>query len=142
MPRFGDDASWAELDVFVRAYEQAYMRDHRANFADFLPPPDHPLYAAVLSELVRVDLEYGWERGRPTSLRHYLERYPDLERDQDVLRAIVFEEFRLRRQAGEQPCAREYERLYGERIVAGLSRATSDTEFRRDRPLDFAGEAP
>jgi len=114
MDRSGIDVTWAELDVFVRAYELAHAHDKRAGIADFLPPPDHPLYFAVLRELVRVDLEYGWEGGCPKSVEHYLQAYPDLRRDHESLRAIVFEEFRLRSQARKVPFARESVRLHAE----------------------------
>ncbi len=51
----------------------------QADLAAFLPAPDHPLYQPVLCELVRVDLEYGWKRGRPVPLEDYRGRFPDLE---------------------------------------------------------------
>ena len=60
-----------ELDGYVRAFELAYARRGGADPAAFLPPADHPLHAAVLRELVRVDLEFGWERGRPKDLAEY-----------------------------------------------------------------------
>ena len=45
--------------------------DSQVDVADFLPDPGHPLYNAVLAELIRVDLEYGWQRGQPTPLSEY-----------------------------------------------------------------------
>jgi len=35
------------------------------------------------------------------------------ERDPEMLEGIVFEEYRLRRQAGELPCPTEYRRRFG-----------------------------
>jgi hypothetical protein len=118
----GDDAQWAELDAFVRAYELAYARDREARFTDFLPQSDHPLYRAVLRELVRVDLEYSWEQGCPKSLDHYLEARPDLKGDPESLRAIISEEFRLRCRAGDQPSSKEYVRRFGKRVAGDLDR--------------------
>ena len=92
-----------ELDEFVRAFEVEYQRRGEADPGDFLPPTDHPLYAEVLRELIRVDLEYGWERGRPKSLSEYQESFPLLRDDQEALSAIVYEEYRLRRHAAEPP---------------------------------------
>ncbi|HEV3122613.1 MAG TPA: hypothetical protein VGY53_11950 [Isosphaeraceae bacterium] len=114
MDRTGTDATWAELDFFVRGYEQAHARDKRARIADFLPARDHPLYSAVLRELVRVDLEYGWEGGCPKTVDHYLQDYPDLKQDHESLRAIIFEEFRLRCQARKNTINRDSVRLYAE----------------------------
>ena len=93
-----------------------------ADPADFLPPPDHPLFAKVLRELVRVDLEFGWERGRPKDLKQYLGEFPRLVDDRQGLREIAFEEFRLRREAGENPTPKDYLMRYGIRL---------DNELRR-----------
>src|SRR5438067_3294492 len=111
-----------ELDDFVRAFELAYTDRGVADPAAFLPPADHPLHAAVLRELVRVDLEYGWERGRPKELSDYQRAFPSLEGDGEALQEIAYEEFRLRRQAGEDPKPDEYLRRYGVRLEPDVSR--------------------
>jgi tetratricopeptide (TPR) repeat protein len=104
---------WADIDPFVEAYERQQARDGHADLAAFLPPPRHPLYLAVLRELVRADLEYGWGRGRPRRVEDYLAAFPELRRDRDGLQAIAFEEYRLRRQAGEAPAPAEYRERLG-----------------------------
>src|SRR5262245_11832224 len=103
----------AELDDFVAAFETAQARDGPVDLAAFLPGPAHPLYREVLRELVRVDLEFGWSRGRARSLEEYRRTFPQLFKDPDDLRAITFEEYRLRRQAGEDPTPDEYRRRFG-----------------------------
>ena len=105
--------SWASIDEIVEAYEAAGARGDRADLARFLPPPDHPEYLAILCELVRVDLEYSWQDGRPNRLDHYRGRFPELFQDRRWVQEIAFEEFRLRRQAGEDPSALEYRRRFG-----------------------------
>src|SRR5215470_7339458 len=85
---------------FVEAFEEAHARAGRAELADFLPPEGHPLRLDVLRELVRIDLEHGWRRGRPTPLDDYRRRFPELFRDTASLREILFEDYRLRQQAG------------------------------------------
>ena len=102
-----------ELDEFVRAFELAYHDRGEADPAAFLPPADHPLHAAVLRELVRVDMEYGWERGRPKDLAEYQRDFPALSADIAALHEIAFEEYRLRHQAGQNPSPDEYLRRYG-----------------------------
>jgi eukaryotic-like serine/threonine-protein kinase len=109
------------VDAFVDAYEEAQARDGRADLSAFLPDPDHPLYPAVLCELVRVDLEYGWTRGRPRRLEEYRSEYPALFRDPDRLRQVAYEEWRLRRQAGEVPPPGEYRRRFGIEDFGGSS---------------------
>jgi serine/threonine protein kinase/Flp pilus assembly protein TadD len=102
-----------ELDSFVAAYEAARAGDAPVDLRAFLPGPDHPLYAEVLRELVRVDLEYGWARGRPRSLADYQREFPKLFQDTEDLRAVTFEEYRLRRQAGEDPDPQAYRQRFG-----------------------------
>src|SRR5262249_5314955 len=103
----------ATLDDFIAAYEACQVRDGEADLADFLPPREHPLYPRVLRELVRVDLEIGWSRGRPRSLEEYGRRFPEIVRDPEAVREIAFEEYRLRRQAGQAPAPDEYRDRYG-----------------------------
>src|SRR5438876_8359683 len=69
-PRRGHGGQFDDLEVFVEAFEAAQTLG-QASLADFLPEPTHLRYAAVLRELIRVDLEYGWKRGRPQSLEGY-----------------------------------------------------------------------
>jgi serine/threonine protein kinase/Tfp pilus assembly protein PilF len=102
-----------EVDAYVWAFERAYADWGGADPAAFLPPSDHPLHSTVLRELVRVDLEYGWDRGCPKELDEYQRSFPVLARDRDAFRDIAFEEFRLRRLAGDDPSPDEYQRRYG-----------------------------
>jgi serine/threonine protein kinase/tetratricopeptide (TPR) repeat protein len=101
------------LDDFVAAFEAARAAGTEADLADFLPAPEHPLHSAVLCELVRVDLEYRWSHGRPLPLEDYQRRFPGLFLQRDALRAIAFEEYRLRRQAGQAPAPAEYQQRFG-----------------------------
>lgn len=102
-----------ELDRRLEEFEAAQRRDGEADLARFLPPPDHAEYASVLRELVRVDLEYGWTRGRPAPVEAYFARFPALAADAEGRRLIVFEEYRQRREAGETPDPAEYVQRYG-----------------------------
>jgi serine/threonine protein kinase/Tfp pilus assembly protein PilF len=102
-----------ELDGFIAAYEAAQAREGQADLTAFLPEPSHPLYLEVLRELVRVDLEYGWTRGAARSLEDYQRHFPQLFRAGEDLQALTFEEYRLRRQAGEDPSPEDYQQRFG-----------------------------
>jgi serine/threonine protein kinase/Flp pilus assembly protein TadD len=102
-----------ELDRRLEEFEAAQRRDGEADLGRFLPPPEHAEYASVLRELVRVDLEYGWTRGRPAPVDAYFARFPALAADAEGRRLIVFEEYRQRREAGETPDPSEYVQRYG-----------------------------
>src|SRR5260370_26810389 len=90
-----------ELEDFVAAFESAQARDQPIDLSDFLPSGDHPLYGAVLAELIRVDLEFGWQQGRPKPLEDYRRRFPHLALDPQLWPQIAYEDYRLRRQAAD-----------------------------------------
>jgi serine/threonine protein kinase/Flp pilus assembly protein TadD len=113
MNPISSDANSQDLNDFIWAYENAQQNGDAGALADFLPSPEHPLYLDVLRELIRIDLEYRWDRGQPRPLEDYREHFPELFRNQASLQAIAYEEYRLRQQAGAHPLPREYEERFG-----------------------------
>jgi serine/threonine protein kinase/Tfp pilus assembly protein PilF len=103
------------LDDYVDAFERVRLAQEEVELASFLPGSDDPLYHDVLRELVRIDMEFGWESNRPTNLDNYRARFPELFDDPDSLQAVAFEEYRLRRRAGQTPNPQDYARRYGVR---------------------------
>src|SRR5262249_5324522 len=93
--------------------EAAREQDPDAALGGFLPPRTHPLYPTVVRELVRIDLEYGWDRGRPTPLDGYRHAFPDVFANPDALKEIAFEEYRQGREAGDNRGPDEYLQRYG-----------------------------
>jgi eukaryotic-like serine/threonine-protein kinase len=104
---------WPQVGEVVESYESALANGKSADVADFAPPADHPEQLAILCELVRVDLEHGWERGRPRRLEDYRALFPNLFNNLDLLNAMAYEEYRLRLQAGEAPTPAEYLERFG-----------------------------
>src|SRR5213080_3882248 len=102
-----------ELEQFISDFESAQVHHGPTDLAAFLPEADHPLYSAVLAELIRVDLEYGWQRGLPRSLADYQRRFPHIAEASTLWSQICFEEYRLRRQAGEPVSQTEYRHRFG-----------------------------
>jgi DNA-directed RNA polymerase specialized sigma24 family protein len=130
-----------ELDDFIRAYEAAQASAGQVDLAAFLPTPDHPLYRQVLRELVRVDLEYGWEHGRPKRLEEYQRLFPELFRDPESVQEIAFEEYRLRQQAGENPGPDDYQQRFGV-STGSWAKADPVSDDRPERDVDMAAAAP
>jgi serine/threonine protein kinase/Tfp pilus assembly protein PilF len=87
---------WFELEEFVDAFEEAQVRDGEADLADFLPPPEHPKHRDVALELIRVDVEYRWQRGEACSSDGYRTRFPELFDDPHAASQVEFEVERLR----------------------------------------------
>lgn len=105
--------AWVERESFIEAFESAFAADAAADLANFLPQTDHPLRLPVLEELVRIDLEHHWRRGEPRWLEDYFHRFPELYETSAAIRTLAFEEYRLRRRAGEPVLADEYRARFG-----------------------------
>jgi serine/threonine protein kinase len=101
-----------ELDEFVEAYEARLADTGSARLADFLPRSGHPDFARIVGELIRVDMECAWTRGQPKRIADYRHEFPELLNDSAVVTAIAYEEFRQRRQAGEEVSHDEYAQNY------------------------------
>jgi hypothetical protein len=102
-----------ELETLVDAFETAQVRDGQARVDDFLPDEYHPHYGEIVLELLCVDLEYGWQRGSPQELDEYRAAFPHILTDPRNLKALAFEEYRQRCQAGVRVEPKEYNRRYG-----------------------------
>ncbi len=85
-----------KLDAHVEAFEVACADRWPVDIGRFLPPAHHADRAAILCEIVRVDLEQGWTRGTPKPLADYRAEYPELFARRDLAEAVEFEERRLR----------------------------------------------
>ena len=103
---------WQAIDEYVAAYESA-LDGRNAPMADFLPPAESPLRLPVLAEFVRVAMERGWEAGSPQKLDVFLDEFAELREARDLLRDVAFEEYRLRRAAGEAAAPEDYAARYG-----------------------------
>lgn len=102
-----------DLHGYVEAFEVAWTQGVVRDLTPFLPKADDPLYLPVLRELIRVDLEYRWRHGQPLAITDYGRKFPELWSDPLLRAEIAFEEYRLRRQAGQNPTPAEYARAYG-----------------------------
>src|SRR5262245_49304916 len=98
----------AQLAHRVEAFEALRDVEPDADFALHLPPPNHPLYLAVLGELIRIDLERAWETGRRKRVAEYTARFPVVLTNPMLLSAITFEEYRQRVRTGEEVQPEEY----------------------------------
>lgn len=142
--RAANQPTWMLVDEYVAAFERARAADASARLADYLPDADDPLYLSVLSELVRVDLEDAWEKGEPRRLEAYRGEFPQLFGDPERLAEVAFEEYRLRRLAGEAASPSEYRSRYGvDWPTVSAKQAAVGSSNRADREADLAqGEFP
>jgi serine/threonine protein kinase/Flp pilus assembly protein TadD len=121
----------AELAHRVEAFEVLLEVHPNADLAPHLPPPDHPLYLAVLGELIRIDMEHAWATRRPKRIADYAPRFPALLVNPALLSSVAFEEYRQRVRAGENVGPDEYRHRFG---VSTSGWATFDPDSAGRQP--------
>ncbi|MFL5339280.1 MAG: protein kinase domain-containing protein [Gemmataceae bacterium] len=112
---------------FVEAFEDAWNSRGPVRLEKFLPSPDHPSYRDVLVELIRVELEYTRKAGEPVSLADYCRRFPEVFADAAAASSIAYEDYRLRRLAGDSVSPDDYRREFGVSIDDWEVIAAADT---------------
>jgi serine/threonine protein kinase len=96
--------AWGVLNERVAAFIEHWETERDPpRLIDFLPESPVTLRKLALIELVKVDLGYQWKWGRdPLCLDHYLEQFPELGGPDGVASALVYEEYQVRKQAGDE----------------------------------------
>ncbi len=120
---------WLAVEPYVESFEEAICDGDRIGIAHFLPPLQNPLRMMVLIELIRVDLEWSHKRGRPAELASYRAEFPEAFRDPQARKVLAFEDFRLRRAAGEEVDPEHYQSEF-DVDVAGWPRSTASANVR------------
>lgn len=92
----------------VADFERTIQSEGGADLRLFLPPRSAADYLDTLVELVRVDLEWRWDRGTPKGADEYLRQFPELAALKTAVAAVAFEEYRARLRAGENIHPAEY----------------------------------
>ena len=83
------------IDHYIDQFEIAMTSGKSFEFHDFLPPKDHPDYAEIACELVRIDMEYGFVKNQRKHLSWYETNLPVLFENDQYRKAIEFELDRL-----------------------------------------------
>ena len=120
----------SELDRFVEKCESAWREAASADAVDvaaLLPPIEHPGYATIAVELLRVDLDHRFSRGVNPGLSSYVSRFPQALSDPERLSELAYEEYRLRVQSGESVEPTEYAREFRVPVDHWRDQATIST---------------
>jgi serine/threonine protein kinase/tetratricopeptide (TPR) repeat protein len=107
------NALGSDLDSIVDAFEAARAASSGVRIEECAPPSDHPHYREIVAELLRVDLEWQWERGDRPTLESYRQRFGDVLSEPLWLERLAYEEYRQRCAAGEATSPAEYLQAYG-----------------------------
>ncbi len=101
------------IDEYIDAFEAAWQAGIAQSLRRFLPPEDHPAYGEIAVELARIDLERHWLLPTKKSIDFYFHEFPVIFQQTPYRTALAFEEFRLRRLAGESVTRQDYADRYG-----------------------------
>ncbi len=132
------DAATQDCDDLVERVErflQTWEQGHEPPLGPFLParPPAHRRY--VLSELIKVDLEQRISRGISRRLEHYAREFPELlEANGEPPCDLIYEEYHLRRTAGQAASPRDYYERFPKsanalRRLMGTDNLTTSTQL-------------
>jgi eukaryotic-like serine/threonine-protein kinase len=97
---------------YAERYESALAAGSSLSPAAWVESCGEVVPAEVVVELIRIDMERGFAAHPRRSLSDYLEDFPALNARPELVQQIAYEEFRLRRESGEDINPREYAERY------------------------------
>lgn len=105
---------WSALSDRVDELISAWETESEPPSLDrFLPAEPPALRRFMLVELIKVDLEFRYEQAKaPKQLADYLVEFPELAADDGIPCGLIYEEFHIRKRAGEAVDAAAYCKQY------------------------------
>src|SRR5262245_11911881 len=103
------DAAYDLLAVHVERFVEAWDGGGGPPaLVEFLPAGSPAVRRLGLIELIKVDLEYRHQRGCLRSLGDYFDAFPELCAEGEVPFDLIYEDFHIRKQAGETVVIQPY----------------------------------
>jgi serine/threonine protein kinase len=99
------------LDHWLVEFDRGWEDGLLSNRVDQIPPGSSWRLPA-LAEMVKIDLERQWERGREITLESYLEQFPELGAPDDVSADLIQAEYEVRKQFGAPVALDDYLRRF------------------------------
>jgi len=104
------DEAWdllaSQLETFIAEWEAG---GEAPDLSQFLPADPPELRRMALVELIKIDLEYRWQhREMPKRIEQYVDEFAELRDHAGVPSDLIYEEFHVRRMAGEQVNINEF----------------------------------
>jgi eukaryotic-like serine/threonine-protein kinase len=91
------------LTAVVAVFEERLVDGEYADWRSYLPSASHEDFKRWALEMILVDIHHRWKRGEPKRLPDYLaELPPECREDVAFRQAVAHEEWRCRRNAGEE----------------------------------------
>ena len=105
--RVGRDVAADSIEVAIEAFE-VDCESGRSSLVRFWSGYGSRQAPSTLAALVKVDLQRRFERGERPKVIDYLEAFPILAESDDRVVSLVYEEFCLLQESGEDPDSREF----------------------------------
>jgi serine/threonine protein kinase len=130
---------WDLLAVRLEALAAAWEAGGEPDLAAFVPPGPTEMRRLVLTELVKLDLEYRFQRGQPKPLADYLAAFPAELAAGGPPCDLLYEDYHLRKRAGEAVGASDYCRRYPEQAeelarLLGVDESGRSTSVHQTQP--------
>jgi formylglycine-generating enzyme required for sulfatase activity/serine/threonine protein kinase len=130
------------LESWLVEFDQRWEEGVLARRAEQIPPGSSWRLPA-LAEMVKIDLERQWQRGRQVSLESYLKEFPELGSPGDVSADLIQAEYEVRRQFGAPASVEDYCRRFPHQ-AAELARLLTETKAPSavERPREMPRPLP
>ncbi len=107
LPSLLTEDDWSKLTHTLEAFAAAWETSpYPPSLADFLPSVGSGIRKELIPELIKLDLEQRWQRGLRKLVEDYSYEIPEL--DAIVTVDLVFEEYHIRKTAGDHVSPTEF----------------------------------
>lgn len=94
------DEMQARIESWVIDFDQSWSPERLGEQVSGLPKRGSQVRACALVELIKVDIERQWSKGKRLTIEDYLETYPELGTKETVAADLIQAEYEVRRQFG------------------------------------------
>lgn len=136
-----DDKNWTLFESTVAQLEEAWNRKTDTKLSRFLPPTGDPQREGMLARLIAYDQQHYWEAGQHKPLEDYLEEWPELRANPEILVKLLHAECWTRTYYHETPTPAEIQSRFPE-VSRRIDLKAIEAEARQERLLRDFGETP
>jgi WD40 repeat protein len=111
---FSDEfgSTWLRRVRAIEIFEEQWQQHGEGKLAEVLTLVEPSERTTLLHELVCVDLEFCWERGKQQRVERYIDEFPELLSHTGLPRDVIVEELRIRRRLGYPASKDELEQRF------------------------------
>src|SRR5262245_38860679 len=110
------NSAWVRQVELVDQFDARWREQGEAKIGDFLAQVEPASRLPLLQELIKVDLEYRWDKGDRPKLEDYAVDYPELGEPSKLPCDLIAEEIVVRQCHGDAPSDAELAARFPGRI--------------------------